>query len=228
MTDWFRELTPGAATGAPRQFLDCLECLATSAFFGVLVALIYFLTQRRGRLETASLVSTIVLLTILLALGTLVIGHSLARAVGLVGVLSIVRFRTIVDDTRDTAFVIFAVVTGMAVGSTFITLAWVSVLVVGVVAWALSVWSRGGGRGVASTLIIKLAVCPDPEAVVTPALMKHLAAFRVTAVGTAKQGVVLELIYSARLRSEVSVVALILELNRIEGVQGVEWKDPSS
>jgi len=224
MTDWFRELAPTRIEAAPERLI---ECLGTAAFFGVLVALIYYLTQRRGRVETASLVSTFVLLTILLAMVTLVIGQNLARAFGLVGVLSIVRFRTIVDDTRDTAFVIFAVVTGMAIGSGFVTLAWVSVFVIGVVAWGLSFWSRGGGRGHAATLIIKLAVCADPEAVVTPALSKHLAVFRVTAVGTAKQGVVLELVYSARLRPEVSAVALILELTRIEGVQGVEWKDPS-
>ncbi|MBA4189546.1 MAG: hypothetical protein C0467_16290 [Planctomycetaceae bacterium] len=223
MTEWFRELAPNKIEAAP----ELIECLGTAAFFGILVALIYFLTQRRTRVETASLVSTLVLLTILLAMVTLVIGQNLARAFGLVGVLSIVRFRTIVDDTRDTAFVIFAVVTGMAVGSGFVTLAWVSVLVIGLVAWGLSFWSRGGGRGAASTLVIKLAVCPDPEAVVTPALLKHLAAFRVTAVGTVKQGVLLELTYSARLRSEVSSVALILELNRIEGVQGVEWRDHS-
>ncbi|WP_439628024.1 DUF4956 domain-containing protein [Gemmata sp.] len=226
MNDWFREVGPNRPEASSPERL--LECLGTAAFFGVVVAVIYYLTQRRGRLETASLVSTLVLLTILLAMVTLVIGQNLARAFGLVGVLSIVRFRTIVDDTRDTAFVIFAVITGMAIGSSFITLAWASALVIGVTAWGLSVWSRGGGRGTASTLVIKLNVCPDPESVVTPALLKHLAMYRVTEVGTAKQGVALELTYSARLRPEVSPVALILELKRIEGVQGVEWKDPSA
>ena len=50
------------------------------------------------------------LLTILIAMVTMVIGNNMARAFGLVGALSIVRFRTVVEDTRDTAFVIFAVV----------------------------------------------------------------------------------------------------------------------
>src|SRR3712207_7408096 len=57
-----------------------------------------------------------VLLAVLVALVTLVIGDSTARAFGLVGALSIVRFRTVVEDTRDTAFVIFAVALGMAAG----------------------------------------------------------------------------------------------------------------
>ena len=48
---------------------------------------------------------------------TQVIGDNVARAFSLVGALSIVRFRTVVRDTQDTAFVIFAVVVGMAVGA---------------------------------------------------------------------------------------------------------------
>ena len=48
---------------------------------------------------------------------SMVIGNEIARAFSLVGALSIVRFRTVVEDTRDTAFVIFAVVVGMALGA---------------------------------------------------------------------------------------------------------------
>ena len=48
---------------------------------------------------------------------TQVIGDNVARAFSLVGALSIVRFRTVVRDTQDTAYVIFAVAVGMAVGA---------------------------------------------------------------------------------------------------------------
>ena len=50
------------------------------------------------------------LLSILIAMVTQVIGDNIARAFSLVGALSIVRFRTVVRDTQDTAYVIFAVV----------------------------------------------------------------------------------------------------------------------
>src|SRR3712207_7596331 len=51
------------------------------------------------------------------AMVTQVIGDNIARAFSLVGALSIVRFRTVVRDTQDTAYVIFAVAVGMAVGA---------------------------------------------------------------------------------------------------------------
>ena len=44
-------------------------------------------------------------------------------------------------------------------------------------------------------------------------------------VATARQGAAIDLTYSARLRAGASVVALVAEVNRTEGVQGVEWKE---
>ena len=88
--------------------------LVVALGLGVVVAGVYLLTQRKPRAELAPFVTTLVLLTVLIAMVTLVIGNSVARAFGLVGALSIVRFRTVVEDTRDTAFVIFAVFAGVS------------------------------------------------------------------------------------------------------------------
>ena len=57
------------------------------------------------------------MLAIMIALVTQVVGNNAARAFSLVGALSIVRFRTVVRDIEDTAFVIFAVAIGMAAGA---------------------------------------------------------------------------------------------------------------
>src|SRR5207253_3672573 len=83
---------------------------------GCLVAWIYRRT-RQGNEVAASFPVTLVLLSVLIAMVTQVIGDNVARAFSLVGALSIVRFRTVVRDTQDTAFVIFAVVVGMAIGA---------------------------------------------------------------------------------------------------------------
>lgn len=200
--------------------------LAVAAVLGVAVAAIYFLTQRKRRTETASLVATIVLLSVLLAMVTLVIGGNLARAFGLAGVLSIVRFRTVVDDTRDTAFVIYAVVVGMAVGSGLEVLAWVSLPVVGVSAWLLSLWARdkAGVPGTAD-LMVRVGLGPDPAAVLAGVLAKHTADARQVALNTARQGAALDVTYRVRLKPGASAVALLAELNKVEGVQGVEWKE---
>src|SRR5262249_51688882 len=92
--------------------------LVAAFVLGCIAAGIYALTTRgAGRESLRPLAATLVLLSVLMAVVTQVTGDNLARAFGLVGALSIVRFRTIVEDTRDTAFVIFAVVVGMAAGA---------------------------------------------------------------------------------------------------------------
>ena len=83
---------------------------------GWLVALAYA-WGRRQSLTGTTFPGTLVLMTILIAMVTQVIGDNAARAFGLVGALSIVRFRTVMQDTQDVAYVIFAVAVGMAIGA---------------------------------------------------------------------------------------------------------------
>src|SRR5690606_38981434 len=53
----------------------------------------------------------------------MIIGSNIVIAFGLIGALAVIRFRNILKDTRDTAFIFFALVTGMATGTGSIHLA---------------------------------------------------------------------------------------------------------
>src|SRR5262245_34872908 len=106
ISDWLQD---AAADDARFTTEEAITRLGLSLAAGFVVAGVYVLGMGRRREESATLPTTLVLLTVVIAVVTLVIGNSVARAFGLVGALSIVRFRTVVEDTRDTAFVIFAV-----------------------------------------------------------------------------------------------------------------------
>jgi len=225
-------MAKGASEVAPaadmNPFDDILLRLGLAAAFGIAAGLAYFLTQRKRRAEAASFVATMVLLAILLGMVSMVIGSNIARAFALVGALSIVRFRTVVEDTRDTAFVIFAVVVGMAAGSGAYLVAAIGIPIVGFVAWLLALWGRSGEMSAArsrpTTLIVRLGAGIDPAAGVAGMLEMHAEDVQLTAVGTVRQGTALELTYALRLRVAAGAMALIGDLNRTEGVQGVEWK----
>lgn len=213
---------------------DILTRLALAAAFGMAAAAAYFLTQRKGRAEAASFVATMVLLAVLLGMVSMVIGSNIARAFALVGALSIVRFRTVVEDTRDTAFVIFAVVVGMAAGSGAYLVAAIGIPIVGLVAWALAVWGRSGEapqpvappREKPTTLVVRLGTGSDP-AVLAGVLDAHAEDVRLVAAATVRQGTALDLTYTLRLRPGATAVALVGALNRVEGVQNAEWKAES-
>src|ERR1044072_4116817 len=102
-------------TAAQHPLITVLN-LAVATLMGAAVAWIYHHTRPRSQ-ASPSFSATIVLLAALISMVTKGGGSDVARAFSLVGALSIVRFRTVVRDTQDTAFVIFAVVVGMAVGA---------------------------------------------------------------------------------------------------------------
>jgi hypothetical protein len=209
--------------------------LGCAAALGLAVAIVYFLTQRKKRAESASFVSTLVLLTILLAMVSMVIGSDIARAFSLVGALSIVRFRTVVEDTRDTAFVIFAVIAGMAAGAEKYLVPLIGIPLIGVLAWALAAWGRAGGaNGTAparrstdgpptNTLVVRMGLGFDPDVALAAVLAEHLEAARLVAVATTRQGAAVDLTYAVRPKPATSPVALLAAVNKVEGVQNVEW-----
>ena len=71
----------------------------------------------QGLSYSQSFVLTIIFITIIIGFVMMVIGNSLTRAFALVGALSIIRFRTVVKDTKDTAYIFLALGVGMAAGT---------------------------------------------------------------------------------------------------------------
>jgi uncharacterized membrane protein YhiD involved in acid resistance len=178
------------------------------------------------RRDTQPLVTTLVLLSILIAMVSMVIGDSVARAFSLVGALSIVRFRTVVDDTRDTAFVIFAVIVGMAAGAGLIWLAVVGIPIVAVAAIFLrQVQTNQQGKGnFEHSLHLRMGLGRDPDALLAEIFSQHLAGQRLVATTTARQGAALDLNYLVQLRSPDAMAAFVTKLNQVEGVQSVELR----
>ncbi len=83
---------------------------------GQLAAWMYIYTHW-GLSYSRAFVQSIILLTIIVCLAMMIIGNNIAIAFGLIGALSVIRFRNILKDTRDTAFIFFALVVGMATGT---------------------------------------------------------------------------------------------------------------
>ena len=130
MSDFF------ASGNVSREPLTVFLRLIVAMVMGGMVAAIYRRTRYASQ-TTSSFTVTLVLLSILIAMVTQVIGDNVARAFSLVGALSIVRFRTVVRDTQDTAYVIFAVAVGMAVGAAHPWLAIGGIVVTGSAAYVM-------------------------------------------------------------------------------------------
>jgi hypothetical protein len=213
----------------PKDVDLSLEVLAkrllAALVLGCVVAGIYRLTRGKVGVASAGVMATLVLLAVLIAMVTLVIGNSVARAFGLVGALGIVRFRAVVEDTRDTAFVIFAVAVGMAVGAGYLTIPLVGIPFVAVAAFLFR--PRDAASLPASldfTLNVRLGAGHSPDVVLRESFAKHLERHRLTGTVTARQGAAFDLTYAVRLRREDAVIPFVTELNSLEGIQNVELR----
>jgi len=97
---------------------------------GFIISVIYRWTYRGPHYST-SYVHAIVVLSMVTALVIMVIGNNLARAFGLVGAMSIIRFRTAVKDTQDIVIIFFALAAGMAAGVGLKALALLGTIIIG-------------------------------------------------------------------------------------------------
>ncbi len=109
---------------------------------GLLIAYTYKKTHQ-GLSYSQSFVITIIFITIIIGFVMMVIGNSLARAFALVGALSIIRFRTVVKDTKDTAYVFMALAIGMGAGTGNYFIAFYAAIFMSAVAWVLYKFNFG-------------------------------------------------------------------------------------
>ena len=172
--------------------------------------------------------ATLVLLSVLISIVVQVVGESAAKAFSLVGALSIIRFRTVVQDTQDTAFVIFAVVMGMAAGAGAPWVATIGLVVVSFAAYLMRPTGRLGAdatRPLGFTLVLRAGLGSDVEALVKGPFAAHLSQHRLVSMETAQKGMAVEASYDIAFRADGSAEGLLKALNRVDGVQNVKLQD---
>ena len=209
------------STAAAQHPLLVLLNLVLATLAGAAVAWIYHHTRPRSQ-ASPSFSATIVLLAALISMVTGVVGSDIARAFSLVGALSIVRFRTVVRDTQDTAFVIFAVVVGMAVGAHQYIMGAAGLVVVGAGAAVLGLRQRAPGSQEPFQISVRVGLGHDLDVLLNPTLDKYVHDKRLVAISTAKQGMMLDISYEAQLKNHDDADELVAALNKLEGVQSVE------
>lgn len=95
---------------------ECIISMGLAFLLGQLLAWVYSCTHS-GVSYSKSFVQSLVMLTVIVTLAMAIIGNNMVIAFGMLGALSMIRFRNVLKDTRDTAFVFFAIVNGIACGT---------------------------------------------------------------------------------------------------------------
>lgn len=116
--------------------------MVMACVLGIAISALYKSTHK-GLSYSQSFMLTTVFVTVIVAMVMMVIGNSLAKAFALVGALSIIRFRTVIKDTKDTAYVFLALAAGMAAGTSSYVLAFIGTGVFSALALILHMTNYG-------------------------------------------------------------------------------------
>ena len=116
--------------------------LIIAFFLGLVISFIYKKTHK-GLSYSQSFVLTNIFVAVIVAMVIMVIGNNLARAFALVGALSIIRFRTVVKDTKDTAYIFWSLAVGMAAGTGSYFLALSGTAIISMIALVLNYTNYG-------------------------------------------------------------------------------------
>ena len=97
-----------------------LENIITRLAVATVIACFIFLSYRishDGSIYSKKFNVSLAALTVITTTVMIVIGNNLAMSLGMVGALSIVRFRTAVKDSRDTVYIFWTIVAGICYGA---------------------------------------------------------------------------------------------------------------
>ncbi len=121
---------------------DALIAIGLSFALGLFVVLIYKMTYG-GVCFSKSFAGCLIMLSMVTALVILVIASNVVLSLGMVGALSIVRFRTAIKEPSDTAFAFWAIATGIVCGAGYTIIACLMTLLLGALFVALHMFSTG-------------------------------------------------------------------------------------
>ena len=217
--DWVNDIlrtdrTPDADIGS------ILFALLLAFVMGQVIGWVYQKTHR-GLSYSQSFTASMVVLPVLVAMMMLLMADNMTVAFGLLAVFAVVRFRNVLKDTRDTVFVLWAIVEGMAVGTGRSSLALVGCVFVSLVLFYLAV-SHYGAKTNFDTIVNLLfeAASGKTDDSIERVLQRHCLATQVASIREVSPGN-LDASYRLTLRNPSRRVDLESELRALETVQRV-------
>lgn len=144
MTDWLDMLFHTDYGSMPGGMQTALFIVLLSFVIGQFVGWVYMWTHR-GLSYSQTFVGSLVVIPVIVALMMILMAGSLIVAFGLLAVFAVVRFRNVLKDTRDTTFILWAIMEGLGIGTMRFSTSLVGALGVAMVMlylWATSFGSR--------------------------------------------------------------------------------------
>jgi hypothetical protein len=204
--------------------LHLFTALLTALVLAFFIALVYRNTHRGMNYEPAFL-TTLVLIAPVVALVMFFIRGDLVLSLGLIGSLSIIRFRTPIKDTRDMVYLFWAIVVGLGCGTENWTIAILASIIIAITIFLLFIFEYGRPKHTDFVLVLSGISEQVPEK--ADKMIQQFSArsrIRNRDLVDSSWEVIYELRFTAK--QEIDATRLLSELKALEGVSKVSLLAP--
>ena len=194
----FKSIVPG----------DLFIALGLGFLVGAVIALVYKRTYR-GVLYSPSFAITLIMLTLITTPVVMCIKSDIALSMGMVGALSIVRFRTAVKDPMDTAYMFWALTMGILLGAGLHLVALIVVLCIAVLMFVLTFVSFANPN----SYLLVIHYDEYSEQAINAELRRSVKSYKLRSKSLTRAGA--EMTYEVRLNERHEIVTRMLDIDGV-------------
>lgn len=219
MGEFFDTIFRGDLGGNAGGLEAALLGLLVAFIAGHVIAWVYMGTHT-GLSYSQMFTASLVVIPVLVGLFMMLVASNAFIALGMLGVFTMIRFRNVLKDTRDTTFILWSVVEGMAAGTGHYAVAIIGALGVGVVYAYLYLTVFGVRHRYDVVVSFQCSGGGESLDVVRGILQRHAARLRLASQRDLDESN-LDLSYRILLRDPQRSRELLVELRTVTGIQNV-------
>jgi len=197
-----------------------LYVLLLSFVLSTTLAFVYQKTFR-GLSYSRNFVQAIILISIVAAMVIQSVGDSLARGIGIMAAMAIIRFRTNLKDPRDTLFLFAGLTAGIASGAYAFGVAIIGTFVFSSAALILYYSPFGPDKSFDGMLRFNMSINNDESKSLERVLREYCKSFSLVTLREIEQGQRLDYAYHIKLRRKKTHEQLMYEIKKLEAISGV-------
>ncbi len=200
--------------------LSVIYAFLLSFTLGTLIAVLY-IKSFQGLSYSRNFLHCLILCPILTAITIQAIGDNIARGIGMIGAISILRFRTNVKDPRDMFFIFAALAIGLSCGVHAYAIASIGALCFGLAVIVLAYTPFAHGPHFDGLLRLNIPNEKTSQQELENVLTQNCKNFALLSIREMSQGDVLDYSYQVKFKNEKNNHSLMKDIKNVPGSKSV-------
>jgi len=155
------------------SLVDMAICLGLSFVIGLFILFIYK-KSFSGVMYSSGFAISLIAMAMITTMVIMAIGSNLILSLGMVGALSIVRFRSAVKDPMDIAYLFWAIAVGVVLGAKLIPLAIFGSIIIGIILYLFSIKRPSHKPYILVVNAVDDSVEPEVSRILKESVKKHI------------------------------------------------------